>query len=1129
MDIVVWLRSLGLGRYEAAFRDNEIDETVLPSLTAEDLKDLGVSIVGHRRKLLDAIAALRTDVGAKAPSPDAATTTSAPTVSPEDRAERRQVTVMFSDLVGSTALSARMDPEDLREIISAYQKCVAETVRRFGGFVAQFLGDGVLVYFGYPEAHEDDAERAVRAGLELITAVIALKTPASLQTRVGIATGLVVVGDLTGSGEAHERRIVGETPNLAARLQGIAEPNTVVIAEATRRLLGNLFELKDLGARDLKGVAEPLRAWVALRASTVESRFEALHPSELTALVGREEETELLLRRWSRAKGGNGQVVLISGEAGIGKSRLTAALLESLAPEPHTRLRYFCSPQHTDSAFSPIIGQMERAAGLLHDDTPQQKLDKLDALLAQASTSIEDGALVAEMLSLPNDGRYPALEMTPEQRRQKTLEALTTQMVTLSRQKPVLMIFEDAHWADPTSLEAFGRVVDRIRTLRVLLLVTFRPEFDAPWVGRPYVTTLTINRLAEHEASAMIDRLVGNKQLSTSIRQDIIERTDGIPLFVEEMTKAVLEAGSETAAARAIAAVPSPTLAVPASLYASLMARLDRLGGPAKELAQIAAVIGREFSHALLASVVPQPEAGLRSALDRLIAAGLLFRRGMPPHSTYLFKHALVQDAAYGTLLREPRRTLHARIAETIENEFAESAESRPELLARHWTEAGLIEKAAGLWGKAGLRSLAQSALVEAVEQLTRALDQIATLPATPALRREQIKLQVALANALMHVKGYAAPETKAAAERARVLVEHAEALGETPEDPLALFSVLYGPWATSYVAFDGDMMRELAARFMTLAEKQGATVPLMIGHRMVGLSLLSTGGIAESRPHLDRSITLYDPPAHRSMATRFGHDNRVAATIYRSWALWMLGYPEAALADAERALKDARELGQAATLMLALCFTSLTYSFCGSYSAANARLDENRALANEKGAALWKAFGMLSQGCVLALTGKSSDAAQTITAGLAEFRATGSTFWTPLFLSYLAKAYAELRQFDDAWRSIEEVITAVQATKETLCEAEVHRVAGEIALLSPERDVARAEAYFERALAVARQQQAKSWELRAAMSLARLWRDHGKLQQARELLAPIYGWFTEGFDTRDLEEAKALLDALAA
>src|SRR5262245_25473886 len=568
-----WLKQLGMDEYAQRFAENDIDLAILNDLSDQDLEKIGVTSLGHRRKLLRAIADLN---GASA-----AAIAAAPPAIPRaaDTGERRQViTVMFSDLVGSTALSARMDPEDLRELIAAYHKCVAEAVRRFGGFVARYFGDGVLVYFGYPQAHEDDADRAVRAGLEVIASVIALKTPVSLQTRVGIATGLAVVGDLIESGDGQERGIVGETPNLAARLQEIAEPNTVVIAEATRRLLGNLFELKDLGARDLKGLAEPMRAWVALRASTVESRFEALHPSGLTALVGREEETELLLRRWSRAKSGEGQVVLISGEAGIGKSRLSAALLESIAAEPHTRLRYFCSPQYTDSAFYPIIGQMERAAGLLHDDTPQQKLDKLDALLAQTSTSIQDAALIAEMLSLVNDGRYPALELTPQQRRQKTLEALTTQMETLSRQKPVLMIFEDAHWADPTSLESFGRVVDRIRTLRVLLLVTFRPEFEAPWVGRPYVAALTINRLTEHEAGAMIDRIVGNMLLSASIRQDIIERTDGIPLFVEEMTKAVLEAG--TAAERALAAVPSAALAVPASLHASLMARLDRLGGP---------------------------------------------------------------------------------------------------------------------------------------------------------------------------------------------------------------------------------------------------------------------------------------------------------------------------------------------------------------------------------------------------------------------------------------------------------------------------------------------------------------------------------------------------------------------
>jgi class 3 adenylate cyclase/predicted ATPase len=997
-------------------------------------------------------------------------------------------------------------------------------VRRFGGFVAKYMGDGVLVYFGYPQAHEDDAERAVRAGLELIGAVSSIKSNAPLQTRVGIATGLVVVGDLIGAGAAQEQAVVGETPNLAARLQAVAEPNTVVIADDTRKLLGNLFELQDLGAKDLKGIARPVQAWAALRASLAEGRFEALHATGLTALVGREEETELLLRRWSKAKTGEGRVVLLSGEAGIGKSRLTAALLERLAGEPHTRLRYFCSPQHMDSAFYPIIGQMERAAGLAHDDTPQAKLDKLDAVLAQTSTPIQDAALFAEMLLLPNDGRYPALELTPQQRRQRTMEALGLQVEALSRQNPVLMIFEDVHWADPTNLEVLGRLVDRIATHRVLLIVTFRPEFEPPWIGRPHVTALTINRLAQREVGAMIDRVVGNKLLPASIRQDIIERTDGIPLFVEEMTKAVLEAEGEGEVRQTAAGVPSPTLAVPASLHASLMARLDRLG-PAKEVAQIGAAIGREFSHALLAAVVRKPEAELRSALDRLNAAGLLFRQGVPPHATYLFKHALVQDAAYGTLLREPRRALHARIAETIESQFAEIAERQPELLARHCTEAGQIEKAAGLWGKAGQRSLHRSALVEAAEQLTRALGQIAALPSTPALRREQIKLQVVFANALMHAKGYASSETKAALDQARSLIERAEAVGEPPEDPLLLFSVLFGFWAANYVAFNGDALRELAAQFLAVAEKKRATVPLLVGQSIMGFSLLNTGDLAEGRAYLDRAIALYDPAAHR-LARRFGHD---VAVTYRSWALWLLGYPEAALADADHALKQAREMGHTVTLMYALNFTAHTRIFCGNYAAANAQADELIALADEKGALFWKALGLMQQGCVLALTGKASNTVQMNTSAITALRSTGATVLVPFNLSYLARAHAELGQFDDAWRGIGEAMTAVETTKERWCEAEIYRIAGEIALMLPEPDTAKAEAYFEHALAVARGQKAKSWELRAAMSMARLWRDQGKWDEARELLAPVYGWFTEGFDTLDLKEAKALLGELHA
>ena len=998
MNIDGWLRRIGLEQYAQTFRDNAIDADVLRDLTDEHLRELGLPL-GARLKLLRAVAALGTSEQTPA-SPEITPP------APRTDAERRQVTVMFSDLVGSTALSARMDPEDLREVISAYQQCVAETVRRFGGFVAKYMGDGVLIYFGYPQAHEDDAERAVRAGLELVAAVSDLKTHAALQTRVGIATGLVVVGDLIGSGASQEQAIVGETPNLAARLQGVAEPNSVVIAESTRKLVGNLFELEDLGAKDLKGISGPVRAWAALRPASVESRFEAFHATGLTELVGRDEELELLLRRWSKAKIGEGQVVLLSGEAGIGKSRLTAALLERLAAEPHTRLRYFCSPQYTDSALYPIISQMERAAGFIHADTAQAKLNKLDALLGQSFTPQQDAALFAEMLSLPNKGRYPTPELAPPQRRQKTLEALNAQLEALSHSNPVLMIFEDVHWIDPTSLEALGRAVDRIRTLGVLLVVTHRPEFEAPWIGRPHVTALTVNRLGEREIAAMIERVTGNKPLPASIRQDIIERKDGIPLFVEEMTKSVLEAVGEGVAERAIAAIPSPSVAVPASLHASLMARLDRLGS-AKDVAQIGAVIGREFSHALLAAVARKPETELQSALDRLMAAGLLFRQGVPPHATYLFKHALVQDAAYGTLLREPRRALHARIAETLESQFADIAENQPELLARHYTEAGLIEKALALWGKAGQRSLERSALVEAVEQLTRALAQIAALPATRALRREEIKLQVALITPLIYVKGYTAPETKAATERAHLLIEQAEALGEPLEDPLLLFSVLYGFWVASYVAFNGDVMRTLAAQFLALAEKQAAAVPLMIGHRLMGTSLLETGDIAQGRAHYDRAIALYNPAQHRPLATRFGQDIAVSILAYRSRALWLLGYPEAALADISHAIKDAREIRQAGTLMYALFHASFSHIHRRNYAAANAHSDEVVALADEKGAAFWKAAGMMNQGSVLAATDKASSAVQMITSGITAWRSTGATVQIPLYLPYLAKAYA--------------------------------------------------------------------------------------------------------------------------
>jgi len=757
--------------------------------------------------------------------------TAPPQVGPRDaesirygEAERRQITAMSCEAIGVAARADGIGLDDLLEAIGAYQRCVSEIVGRHGGFIASRLGNTVLVLFGYPTAHEHDAERAIHTGLELCAAVRNLRPDADVPMlcRVGIATGMVIVGDLVGMGEVPDHGMVGEIPDLALRLQASAQPDTVTIEPTTLRLVGGLFDCRDLGALDMNSESESICRWQVLGESVVASRFEALRGSKLTPLVGRDEEINLLLRRWARARAGEGQIILVSGEAGIGKSRLTVALLESLATEPHTHLRYFCSAQRADSALYPIIGQMERAAGLARDDTPQAKLDKLDAMLAKTSTSMPDTALLAEMLSLPNDGRYPAIELAPERRRERTLDALNWQMEALSHSSPVLMIFEDVQWIDPTSLEALGRALDRIRVLRVLLIVTFRPEFEPPWIGRPYVTALTVGRLPRRNVDAMIDHFVGDKPLPVNIRRDIIERTDGIPLFVEEMTKAVLETEGEDEARPTAALVPSAAPAVPATLHASLMARLDRLGH-AKELAQIGAAIGRQFSHSLLAAVECKPEVELRSGLDRLIQAGLLYRQGVPPHATYLFKHALIQDTAYDTMLREPRRALHARIAETLEGQFAEITENQPELLAVHCTQAGQIEKAARLWGKAGQRSAQRSALVEAIRQITLALDQIATLPATPALRREEIKLQVALLSVLLPIKGYAAQETKAAMERARLLIERAEALGEPPEDPLLLFSVLYGFWVATFGASNCDVGLELAVQFLALAEKQAA------------------------------------------------------------------------------------------------------------------------------------------------------------------------------------------------------------------------------------------------------------------------------------------------------------------
>ena len=1039
--------------------------------------------------------------------------------------ERRQLTVLFCDLVGSIALSAGLDPEDFGAIIAHYRRCITETVSRFGGFVARHQGDGAVVYFGYPHAHEDDAERAVQAGLALVQAIGALPTREKLRARVGVATGVALVGDMSDSAISEEHGILGDTPNLAARLQSLAQTGSVIICDSTKTIAGPQFEYLDLGEVEIRGFARPVAAWQVAGKTTVTSRSHALQKRNLLPLIGRDDEMQVLLRRWERARTGAGQVVLLSGEAGIGKSRLTIALVEQLAREPHIRLRFFCSPQHTDSTLYPVIGEMWRAGGFAHDDSPQAKLDKLEALLAQSATPPEDAALFAEMLSLPNDGRYPPVEAESQLRREKTLKALGSHLEMLVQTNPVLMIFEDAHWTDPTSFELFARAVDWAVSHRLLLVVTYRPEFRPPWTGRPHVTELTLHRLPPRDIHSLIGRVVGDRLLPAGIREDIIERTDGIPLFAEEMTKAVLDAEGESDVHRVCASAPTPVVAVPASLQASLLSRLDRLG-PAKDVAQVGAAIGREFPHLLLAALVRKPEAELDADLDRLIAAGLLFRRGIPPHASYLFKHALVQDAAYSTLLREPRRLLHARIAEILESRFTEIAESQPELLARHYTRADLIEKSARLWGKAGLRSQDLSALLESAEQLGQGLAQIATLPGTPELRREQIVLQVALLNTLMHVKGYGAPETKAAVTEVRALIERAERFGESPDDPSLLLSALFGQWIVNFINFNGDVARGLAARFLALGDKDGTAVPRLVGHRTMASTLVLMGDMIEAKAHFNEALALYRPNVHRRLMTRFGQDLRVTCLAFRSMTSWLLGYPETALHDADCALAEARETGHAATLMFTLNFPIMINTYCGNYHSADEHLKELAALAEEKGARFRKAEGVLRRGYILTMTG-AAEAVEIVTEGIDLWRSAGSTIFTPEHEFMLAIAQANAGQLDEAWRCIDRAMTAMHATRERWCEAEVQRLAGEIELKSPQRNVAKAKACFEHALTVARAQQARSWELRAATSLASLLIEQGSRQAARDILAPVYDWFTEGFDTSDLRKAGALLAEL--
>ncbi len=1031
-------------------------------------------------------------------------------------AERRQLTVLFCDLVGSTELSARLDPEDMREVIRAYQQCCADIVKRWDGYIANYMGDGVLALFGYPQAHEDDAERAVRTGLEMTAAVAKLTgNGAPLAARVGIATGQVVVGELFGEG-SQEQPVVGDTPNLAARLQTLAEPGTVVVAAGTRRLLGGLFELADLGPTRLKGFAEPLGAFRVVGEGSAEGRFEALRGQRLTPLIGREHELAILMERWAWAKEGDGQVVLISGEPGIGKSRLIRALRQELSGEPHFALSHFCSPYHTNSALYPVIAQLERAAGFTPEDRADARLDKLEALLGKAADQLDEAVpLIGALLGLPESDRYTPLDLSPERQKQRTLEILVEQLAELARDRPVLELYEDVHWIDPTTLEMLDLLIEQVRALPTLVVLTCRPEFGPRWSGRPHVTSLPLNRLGRRQGAAMVERVSSGQALPVEVVDQIVLRTDGVPLFVEELTKAVLESNLLVDSGGHLE-LTGPH-ALPSTLHDSLMARLDRLAS-AKDVAQIAAVIGREFSHDLLTRVAPMPAHLLSNALGQLVQSELVFRRGVPPDVTYTFKHALVQEAAYQSVLKAKRQQLHARIGEALEERLPNVGETRPEVLAQHFTHAGLNQQAIRYWQKAGKRASSRSAHLEAIAHLSKGLELIEAVPNVPGRAEEELALLVAIGVPLIATKGYPSEEVRRTYSRALALCDE---LGRSAE----LLSVLRGLWSCYFARGELQQALDLAERLVSLAGEQGATAHDTLAGRALGPTLLLLGRLAEASESLDRGVAV-DGTAERAQALLHGELPGVWCRMYASWALWLLGFPERAVETMEGGVHLDQRASHPFSVAVSLGYAAILHVWRGDFVVGRSRAEAAMAIAREHRLPLVLSFGTLGRGSALSGLGQQVEAVKQLRSGLARWNAVGARVMDTQWLCFIAAAHARAGEYEEAFSALDDAVKTSAATGESHYLAELSRIRGMV--LAETGDHAEAASRLYQALDTARAQQSKSLELRAATSLARLWRHQGKRVDARELLAPIYGWFTEGFDTADLKDAKALLDALA-
>ncbi len=1047
-------------------------------------------------------------------------------------AERRQLTVLFCDLADSTKLAADLGPEDWREMLRAYQESVVPVVERFDGYVAQYLGDGVVVYFGFPSAHEDDAERAVRAGLGIAEA-IAQRQPElekrygrGPSVRLGIHTGPVVVGDV-GSGERHEMLALGETINLAARIQAEADPGTVFVSAATLRLVRGIFVTADQGPHSLKGIRAPVQLHRVIQTSGVRSRLDVASTEGLTPFVGREQEVGLLLERWSQAKEGHGQVILLSGEAGIGKSRLVRVLRERLAEEPHTWFECRASTFHTNSAFHPVTHLMEQGLGLTPEDTAERKLSRLERGLAAIGLAPSEAVpLFASLLELPLPKRYAPLAISPEAKRSRTLEALTRWILALAEPHPAVLIIEDLHWIDPSSLDVLGMLIEQASDASLLLLTTFRTTFEPRWMHHAHVTQVMLDPLTRRQTEAMVKEITENKPLPAVVLDQVVKKTDGVPLFVEEFTKTILESGLLAEDnGRFERTDPLPEFSVPTTLQDSLMARLDRLG-PAKDVAQLAAVLGRDFSYELLAAVSTADVRSVERGLARLVTAGVLQQYGESASASYTFKHALIQETAYQSLLKTTLRAWHARIAQVLEQQFPQRAASEPERLAWHCEEGGLVEEAVSYYQRAGERAAQRSANAETISHLKRGIELLRTLPDGPERNGRELVLQLEFGKTLVATNGWGSLEAEGAYARARELCEHID-------EPPGLFQAMRG-LITFYTArAELETAHDLAGRLLDLAEHAGEASLLLLAHEQLAILHYFLGNPSRALEHFEQAIARYEPSEHGHLTYLYGEDLGVFSRIWMAWALWILGYPDQAVERSREAIELGREASHPFSLAYALLWTAILHVMRREPQRALELAEQAIAISQAQGFAFVRRGGRLVQGLTrLHPPPRESEidaAVEEVRQCVAELGTTGTRVNVPMMLGYLADAYCMAGRSKQAMASVGGALAISKRTLQTNWDAELHRIKGELLLQQDRPEVDEAERLFCRALEAARSQKAKSLELRVAVSLGRLWQKQGRLEPARALLAPIYAWFTEGFDTPDLEEARTLLEDLGA